>query len=303
MKKKAFTLIELLVVIAIIAILAAILFPVFAQAKTAAKKTQSLSNVKQIGTGIQMYLADNDDTYPMSEYGGGGSGAPHVQWYAVVYPYVKNGDQTTSGGVLQSWGKSGIFRSPSYPKQPKANPTNDTEAQAGGHSYGVHHAIFANNFENNGQIPNQVVNASGLESPASKIILMEKGANFADWGYPWFHDWQNMWMGSVATGTNNESLVVRDGVDVYEGQARYDPRFDTDCNSSTSGAWECAAHARYRFNQTAPMAFGDSHAKAIKKKGLRWYENIFFKRVGYYNDFAWYYGYAKGDWSGGVWLY
>ncbi len=56
--KRAFTLIELLVVIAIIAILAAILFPVFAQAKEAAKKTASLSNCKQVGTAINIYLAD-----------------------------------------------------------------------------------------------------------------------------------------------------------------------------------------------------------------------------------------------------
>lgn len=62
--KKAFTLIELLVVIAIIAILAAILFPVFAQAKLAAKKTSDLSNMKQLGTGLAIYLTDNDDMYP-----------------------------------------------------------------------------------------------------------------------------------------------------------------------------------------------------------------------------------------------
>jgi prepilin-type N-terminal cleavage/methylation domain-containing protein len=62
---KAFTLIELLVVIAIIAILAAILFPVFAQAKDAAKKTACLSNAKQIGLTQKMYMADYDDTAPI----------------------------------------------------------------------------------------------------------------------------------------------------------------------------------------------------------------------------------------------
>jgi len=63
--KRAFTLIELLVVIAIIAILAAILFPVFAQAKFAAKKTVDLSNAKQIGLCTKLYLADADDTMPI----------------------------------------------------------------------------------------------------------------------------------------------------------------------------------------------------------------------------------------------
>jgi prepilin-type N-terminal cleavage/methylation domain-containing protein/prepilin-type processing-associated H-X9-DG protein len=61
--RRAFTLIELLVVIAIIAILAAILFPVFAQAKAAAKKTVCLSNMKQLGLATQMYLGDNNDQF------------------------------------------------------------------------------------------------------------------------------------------------------------------------------------------------------------------------------------------------
>ena len=66
--KRAFTLIELLVVIAIIAILAAILFPVFAQAKLAAKKAADLSNIKQIGTGVVIYLNDNDDVFPLADF-------------------------------------------------------------------------------------------------------------------------------------------------------------------------------------------------------------------------------------------
>jgi len=95
--KKAFTLIELLVVIAIIAILAAILFPVFAQAKLAAKKTSDLSNVKQIGTSLQIYLSDYDDTYPQAYYYRNDSGSGnvngvcgYVHWTGVTQPYVKN---------------------------------------------------------------------------------------------------------------------------------------------------------------------------------------------------------------------
>jgi prepilin-type N-terminal cleavage/methylation domain-containing protein len=98
--KKAFTLIELLVVIAIIAILAAILFPVFAQAKAAAKKTQSLSNVKQLGLALQMYIGDADDRYlpafsvddtsgGWAEYSSTGTDL-HTMWTINVQPYVKS---------------------------------------------------------------------------------------------------------------------------------------------------------------------------------------------------------------------
>jgi len=97
MKNRAFTLIELLVVIAIIAILAAILFPVFAQAKMAAKKSTDLSNQKQIGTAMAIYLGDNDDVFPSSYYyrndTGNAGTAPlcgYVHWSGVIMPYVKN---------------------------------------------------------------------------------------------------------------------------------------------------------------------------------------------------------------------
>ncbi|HEY3298451.1 MAG TPA: prepilin-type N-terminal cleavage/methylation domain-containing protein, partial [Armatimonadota bacterium] len=67
-RNSGFTLIELLVVIAIIAILAAILFPVFAQAREKARSASCLSNEKQIGLGLMMYMQDYDETYPMAYY-------------------------------------------------------------------------------------------------------------------------------------------------------------------------------------------------------------------------------------------
>lgn len=90
-RKTGFTLIELLVVIAIIAILAAILFPVFAQAREKARGVSCLSNIKQIGTSTSLYVQDYDETYPMNLYMGNNGPAPCVftAWGSLV-PYIKN---------------------------------------------------------------------------------------------------------------------------------------------------------------------------------------------------------------------
>lgn len=85
---RGFTLIELLVVIAIIAILAAILFPVFAQAKAAAKTTSALSNLKQTGTSIHMYASDYDDCTVLTDYEPTSWDRP--TWAYLLMPYTKN---------------------------------------------------------------------------------------------------------------------------------------------------------------------------------------------------------------------
>lgn len=114
--RRGFTLIELLVVIAIIAILAAILFPVFAQARAAARQASCISNVKQVGLGAMMYAQDYDETYPRMDnngsctYGEAGCQPPdwdnmtlvpgtsladqvarsQVGFFGVIQPYIKN---------------------------------------------------------------------------------------------------------------------------------------------------------------------------------------------------------------------
>src|SRR5687768_15631514 len=111
-----FTLIELLVVIAIIAILAAILFPVFAQAREAARKTSCLSNTKQLMLGVLMYSQDYDEAYVMTAqccvwYAPGGFDR-QIFWQEMIEPYIKSGGESVNLG-----NKTSVFICPNYLKQ------------------------------------------------------------------------------------------------------------------------------------------------------------------------------------------
>jgi len=105
--RKGFTLIELLVVIAIIAILAAILFPVFAKAREKARQTSCASNMRQIALGIYMYTEDNGETFPIGTKNYGAAYAGDVDGWAVqVYPDIKS---------------TGVFTCPDDATQSNAN--------------------------------------------------------------------------------------------------------------------------------------------------------------------------------------
>jgi prepilin-type N-terminal cleavage/methylation domain-containing protein/prepilin-type processing-associated H-X9-DG protein len=161
-RRGAFTLIELLVVIAIIAILAAILFPVFARAKESAKRATSVSNLKQIGTGIQLYLADFDDKYFTAGLGApicttgevvdmygvtrAGSWLEIRYWHGMLMPYMKN---------------RGVFFSPSG--EPETQVTRDRGYPM--NNYAWNYDGLTQRYFPAGQ--------TGLESPAETMTLMD----------------------------------------------------------------------------------------------------------------------------------
>jgi prepilin-type N-terminal cleavage/methylation domain-containing protein/prepilin-type processing-associated H-X9-DG protein len=163
MSRRGFTLIELLVVIAIIAILAAILFPVFAKAREKARQTSCLSNLKQLGLGMMMYAQDYDETLCRMEMGGPYSTTPvdpsdlafngrtdgtwQNSWPSLILPYVKN---------------TQIFKCPST--------TN--------HNYGVSYGVPWHCISANGVIVNyfyaRSVTLSELLKPAESLMFSEK---------------------------------------------------------------------------------------------------------------------------------
>ncbi len=111
MRNRGFTLIELLVVIAIIAILAAILFPVFARAREKARQSSCLSNVRQLMTGVQMYAQDYDETLPpvavsAASYrmpGGGLHTSGVMPWIVLLDPYIRNHQVFSCPSATGAW--------------------------------------------------------------------------------------------------------------------------------------------------------------------------------------------------------
>ena len=180
-KRKAFTLIELLVVIAIIAILAAILFPVFGRARENARRTSCLSNLKQIGLGIEQYKQDYDSMYPMAYFyvNGATSGGGYVHWSGSVQPYVKSEQlfvcpSDTGGGIA-----------PTNCTKPACTASGQTFQTAGIDDVQVPRLSYIANEvlmprKKYASVPLNVVNEAALEESASVIMVSEMSSNPAN---------------------------------------------------------------------------------------------------------------------------
>jgi prepilin-type N-terminal cleavage/methylation domain-containing protein len=254
--KKAFTLIELLVVIAIIAILAAILFPVFAQAKLAAKKTQSLSNIKQTQLAMLMYTNDYDDVYAYA--------CPQSWWYPSeggwaysIYPYEKNlqilRDPTDPNSTTSVWEPSWEF--------PPSNPGVVISYVSNGYMYqNTAYSTFMYGISGMDQtwMSSHTTTTTSVTNPSSTIAFAVSFGRSDLWGCNDMLDGVTWWdysgggPGMIPNGNPKNTI----GTGPYKagngaGAAtvvNQDPRFGAVVSTYSGGA---------------PFAFSDGHAKSM----------------------------------------
>jgi len=233
MKKSAFTLIELLVVIAIIAILAAILFPVFATAREKARQASCSSNLRQIGIATLMYVQDYDETYPLYQYNDCVGFTCFQYWFGLrvgsnwdktkglLYPYMKNGQ---------------IQRCPSWAGKPRFGD---------GNGYGYNWGYIGSDYYLTFNWPpvNPAAEAA-LSAPADKILFSDAGFYSA----PWFG----------GDGSTEETPGI-DPPGQWYGIPTMDFRhidnrkiIDTAAQTVNEQGW-------------AEVVFGDGHVKALKQ--------------------------------------
>jgi prepilin-type N-terminal cleavage/methylation domain-containing protein len=279
LSKKAFTLIELLVVIAIIAILAAILFPVFAQAKLAAKKAVSISNMKQIALGTKMYENDYDDTVVMAQYCAIQNSAPSLlSWENLLYPYIKNGENVNTktygsgNGSADRDVAAGIWADPGAP---------DTQS----FPYGIHYHLAPDDwgatcdYPGNGTVQGGV-SATSVKSPADTIEIMTKGRTesnptvaTSNWGWVYFASDEYSWTTHTALGPNGP-LQSGENDDVAMANGDCDGAAVT--TSTSPEVWGgCGMLPRYRYSGSAPEAFLDGHSKSMAKNSIHFGLNIY----------------------------
>ncbi len=182
-QRRGFTLIELLVVIAIIAILAAILFPVFAQAREKARQTSCSSNLKQIGTAIQMYVQDYDEMMPYLAYNGGNTLGIH--WFDSTMPYIKNEQVWRCPSANPAARGAGLWNPSATFVRRNVDYAWNEDAAAAGRSLAV------------------------CNNPASTYLIMDKGNAqcFTAW-YDWRGRAQNTYTGSSIPGPHNEGKNI-----------------------------------------------------------------------------------------------
>jgi prepilin-type N-terminal cleavage/methylation domain-containing protein/prepilin-type processing-associated H-X9-DG protein len=255
MQRRGFTLIELLVVIAIIAILAAILFPVFAQAREKARQSQCISNEKQLGLAVIQYVQDNNQTYPTANW----PDYTH-EWSTQIQPYIKNGSVGTYNAI------GGVFACPSFPGFAVAN------------EYKPRDDVFQ--YANcNGKYCYPLATDAVIDSPSDKWDFIEggnDGGGSSGYETAYWLPGEDQWATASSTkydGTTQTQVLNKNGVQNCD---------DTPANWTSAGGnpWGgCTMHPRWRHNGSTDVLFMDGHVKAVNYPQFDWYRNIYIKNL------------------------
>ena len=223
-RQRAFTLIELLVVIAIIAILAAILFPVFAQAREKARTASCSSNLRQLGLGFRMYTSDYDERYPFGGWQPAGTGGQNIgtwDWQNTIAPYVKN---------------KGIYYCPSS--------GDDTEDPADPTAWAWNRNPVSYLYNNQIAINRTPVKESQFNSVTDTFLLID---GHCDWngrqGVDWLGRPNTVWLQEDTIYGNNASLPT--GWLEWQGFTWALPRH-------TGGGNVCYADGHVKWIRTSP---------------------------------------------------
>ena len=257
--RSGFTLIELLVVIGIIAVLSAILFPVFANVREKARQINCSSNMRQIGMAMMQYVQDSDETFPLALFN---YPAPPpdpngqmAEWNTAVAPYIKAGDVTHRN--------CGGYSCPSFPVADE------------GDQYHVRVDLFPiddpadgvplTDPNGDGSAVGHTSTLSSVDDPSDKIMLLEAGSHGVTapggikWGFTSFS--VNSWWWLRSGGTVNEDLV----------------RGDCDGNN---GWMTCGQLPRYRHNGTSNFLWLDGHVKTLARGKLNYSRNVCISGIG-----------------------
>lgn len=267
MRRRGFTLIELLVVIAIIAILAAILFPVFAKAREKARQTSCLSNIRQLATGVLGYCQDYDEIYPPAGYNAQyvypDGVADWMKWPVLTQPYIKNYSlfMCPSG---EKWDRDGM------------NPrilADRPDYGAHGRLMALHMAAFPQSFN----FPTRGLAAVGRPSSVAMLIehsqwctpLANQGkSKYVNAGWYWA-------TGQGIDGNGNPSYYAGGSDGLMGGTWWYGGQGGNECPwyyctveatrttpKFNAPQTQYIAFPGFRHNDTANVAMADGHAKA-----------------------------------------
>ena len=255
-RKSGFTLIELLVVIAIIAILAAILFPVFAQAKTAAKKVSNTSNLRQISMGIMMYATDNDG-YPMSS--SPSTFNPRTRWPDYIFGYVKS---------------EAMFNGPLAPEEMFNKKWAHNQALTyGGYGYNYQYLGNSRTVAGNPNFP-FAASESMIEYPAETIAVADTQGVRRDNNSVGGGEYTIDPPVTSARGSGKASGFYGEGAECGSGAP------------GTPGEWGCRSTPAEWNVKLVTIAWADGHAKPMRRSRLDDYNKDGQKDNGFWNGKA-----------------